>query len=181
MTNTMTFTFRGLGRSVTAGLKMGILTALFYSLAFAIVAIPRASAQIFSSLTLSEGLLPTLLANAADIYLLSIEFAFGMGLIAALVCALTFAVIYLLVLVFKAQTARPRMWIGAGVSLVLAVILHLLLWPLEGIPHAMLFRSVGGYLFWLGAPCLIYIVLTAWISARSFPHKEVNKKPRKEN
>lgn len=165
-----TFTIRGLGRALLSGLKMGLATALFYGLAFCLVAIPRSSVQIVSSISLAEGMFAMLLANAVNIYLLAMEFAFGLGLIAALFCAFTLAGVYLLVSIFRANTVRMRLWIGLAASLALAVLLHILLWPVEGIPHAMLFRSVGAYLFWLGAPCLIYITLTGWMSAKSFPH-----------
>lgn len=161
--------FRTLSHITRSGLNMGLVTALFYGLAFSLVAIPRASAQILATLSLEEGMLATLFANAANIYILAIEFAFGLGLIAAVFCAISFLLVYGMVLILHANTPRQRMWIGLATSLVLAVILHALLWPIEGIAHAMLFRSIGGYLFWLGAPCLIYIALTGWMSLKSFP------------
>lgn len=164
--------FRTLGQITLTGLKTGLVTALFYGLAFSLVAIPRASTQILATLSLEEGMLATLFANAANIYLLSIEFAFGMGLIAAVFCAITFLLVYGAVLLFHAQTPRQRMWIGLATSFILAAGLHALLWPIEGITHAMLFRSAGAYFFWLGVPCLIYIALTGWMSLKSFPvHK----------
>ena len=112
-------------------------------------------------------MLATLLANAVSIFILAIEFATGLGLVAAVIGGLTMAMVSLLARLLERRLAQQQnALIGLALSVLIAAGLHLLLGSLEGLPHAILFRSTTSYLFWLGLPCLLYIASTTWYSGR---------------
>ncbi len=51
-------------------------------------------------------------------------------------------------------------WTGLGISFLIVALLHLLLWSSTGILHALIWRTLSAYLFWLGLPSLIFIGMT---------------------
>jgi hypothetical protein len=154
---------RSLAQAVVLGLALGFTAALAYGFLFAIYGIVRSSLPILRAP--ENGLVGTLIANAAAVFIGSAFFAIFFGIIAALVEAIAMALVYARARTANRDGSRWRgAWIGfvAAVGVVLAV--HLIFFAAGGMLVQLFGRS--SYLFWLGLPSVICVALTAWAGSR---------------
>lgn len=155
--------FRTLRGTLISALRIGFRLALAYSLLFALYAIVRSSFQIGAILSPADGLFGTLLANAFAIMLPSMLMGLLLGIVAALLMALTWLGVY----GFSAWLNPARLpgrafWIGALASGAVVVVLQVMMQRSLGIYFAALWPA--GYFFWLGLPCLLFVAATTWVS-----------------
>lgn len=155
--------FRSLRGTAWCGITVGFSLVLGYSLLFLVYAIGRSSVQITASLSVREGLVGTLIANAFALLMAVLGFALLFGVIAALGEALLLLIIYGLSALFNPQQLPGRAaWIGLIATGMPAVALLLFVQQTLGIYVAALWPA--GFFFWLGLPCLLFIGATTWLS-----------------
>ncbi|HRW09867.1 MAG TPA: hypothetical protein P5121_32420 [Caldilineaceae bacterium] len=161
--------FRTVRGTLFSGLRLGLALALAYSAGFAFYAIVRSSWQIVASLSLAEGLIGTLMANAFALVVAVLFFALLLGTVAALLQSITLLLVDGLARLLFAQRSPIVM---AGLGLVVAGVL-------AGALQLLVQRSLGsyfvalwptGYFFWLGLPSLLFVAATVWIGWHAAGH-----------
>lgn len=157
---------RSVRGTALSGLTVGFALALSYSLVFALYAIVRSSLQIGSALTWREGLMGTLLANALAILAPVVVFALLLGTVAAIITSLALLLVHGLSTYFNPRHDVHRaVWIGFISAGSLTCGLILFAQQSLGIYFAALWPA--GFLFWLGLPCLLFVITVTWLSWRA--------------
>ena len=147
-------------QSALLGAALGFAAALTYGYIFVLYGMLRVLSRILQ--TPVNDLYFTLAANAVAILIGSIFFAIGAGLFAALLQAVTLALLYMLSRRLNLNHSALRgAWIGLVVSLILILTVQVLFYSAGGLLVQVLWRQ--SYLFWWGLPGLVYIAMTTWI------------------
>jgi hypothetical protein len=141
------------------GAAAAIGLALVYALVFIVYATIR-SALLILLIPSDAGVVGTVVAYAASLAVSALVIAALMMVPAALVGALTAALLKRVVSAFNPQHDEQRaILIGAGTCLILVTILHILFQRMLGFTLADVVANPETYLFWLAIPSLIYIVV----------------------
>ncbi|MBX3015144.1 MAG: hypothetical protein KF832_26735 [Caldilineaceae bacterium] len=152
-------------QALRLGLGVGFRVAVCYGAAFLVYAILRSSFQIGAVLTVHEGLVGTLIANAFALAIAVLGATLLLGGIAALVEGLIVCLVYALSAWFNTQhSPRRAAWIGFFCAALPVVILVLFLRYQLGIYFRALWPT--GFFFWLALPGLLLISTTTWLSSR---------------
>jgi len=139
--------------------NLAFTTALMYGLMFSLLTSFRAALRIRRFSKHSSGTGIPYLASSNSVLIASLEFSVLLGLAAASIQGLT----WLLIASLSATFSIHPLGIALGASLLVVALLHLVLWNTRDIAHAILRRSLTSYGFWLGLPCLFFIVMTVLV------------------
>jgi hypothetical protein len=157
--------FRTISGTALSGLWLGFGLTLVYSALFALYALVRSSLQIALTLSLGEGLVGTLVANAFALLLPILSFALLLGIGAALLQSVTLLLVHgLAALINPHLTPIHMAGIGAAAAALLAGAIQVMVQQSLGSYFAALWPT--GYLFWLGLPSLLFVTTTTWVSWR---------------
>lgn len=157
--------FRSVPGTLFSGLRLGFALAFIYSAIFALYAIGRSSWQIVASVSVAEGLIGTLVANAFALIVAVLFFALLLGVVAALLQSLTLLLVYELARLFAVHHSVIAL---AGLGLVVAGVLAgaLQLWVQRNLGSYFAALWPTGYFFWLGLPSLLFVGATVWVGWR---------------
>lgn len=144
-------------QAALSGALLAFSAALLYGLMFALLASLRVIRRITRALPPVERSGRLYLANVTSILITSLELAVLLGLLAALLQGLAWLAASGLAAVLRVPALPAALLIAA----LLVTLLHLALRRAPELLYAMLWRSRSAYLFWLGLPCLIFMILTA--------------------
>ena len=147
------------GQMALYGAILAFMAALVYGLIFTILTSLRASLRIRRILKPVERSGMLFLANGTSIFIASLEFSILLGLLAAILQGLVWFMAAWLSTVLNVEPLA----IGIATSIIIIAVLHLMLLKTRDILHAILWRSLSSYLFWLGFPSLIFTAMTIWI------------------
>lgn len=156
---------REIARAAGYGALLGYGMAILYGVIFAAFATLRAAPQIAMRLNGAEGTVATIIQVGFAILAASLGVAVLLACFAALVAAVTMAVARGLT-IWLAPAGQPQAAAIIGLLVAGAVLvgLSLLVWQLSGSYFAQLWP--GGYLFWIGLPCLLFMVAAGWANQR---------------
>jgi hypothetical protein len=156
---------REIGRAAGYGALMAFVLAIVYGAVFAVGAAGRASLQIAARLNGAEGTVATSVMSGFSILIASLAVSALLGLVAAIIAAVAMALARGLTL-WIAPGGEPQRaaMIGMFVGFSVLIGMSLLVRQLSGVYFAQLWPA--GYLFWIGLPCVIFLVAAAWLNRR---------------
>ena len=150
-------------QAALTGALLAFTAALVYGLIFSLLTSLRAALRIRRITKQGSGTAMLYLANSNSVLIASLGFSLLIGLVAAFIQGLAW---WLVVSLFAVFNVSPLV-MALIVSILIVAGLHLILWNTQDIAHAILWRSLTSYGFWLGLPCLIFITITIGAFIRS--------------
>jgi uncharacterized protein YacL len=140
------------------GAVLGFTEALLYGSIYTLVGIIYTTVLILHNL--QTDVLATLSSNALSVLIGAMFFATLFGLVAAVLQGLAFGLTLVITRIAKAFISGK--YVGLGVSLVFAALIHLMVITSPPIVFQVFWKL--SYIFWLGIPCLIFIAVTTYFS-----------------
>lgn len=156
----------GFGSAATRGAQVGFWSAMVYGATVTFLIVLRSSLQIGRVLSLDEGLLGTLVANAFSVFWPCLITTLLLGAVAALLGMMAFGIIYALCQTgHRQRTPVQTVAIGFGVSALMVLLVNVSVIQVLGGFWDVFWPQ--GYLFWVGMPSLVFVAATTWVSRRN--------------
>jgi hypothetical protein len=151
------------------GARIGARMTRLYAGAFIVYATVRVAIAIIEAPAEGIDVIPTVVASGASMVVASVTITTLLALFSTLVGAVSAIAVHWLLVRSAARGVRARpVVVGALVSLISLAVGQIGLLPALGFSPLSL--PLGTYLFWIGFPSVIYIVVTTWLGRPLWRH-----------